>query len=177
MRRYGYRVVNSLIGTLPSDSDLNNMDNCINAVKKCDLFFGIIHTDYGTGNIGGKNITREEFRTAVSENKQRWAVVDEVVLVARNVINHLCLTSEVDLPKKDRTKIRDVVTMPRNSFLDIECIDFYDEMIQNEKSVEDRTGNWVQPYASLSDILRNVKANLYDNKKEVMEKLEKAKCI
>ena len=177
LNRYGYRVVNSLIGTLPNDSRLSNMENCVNAVEKCDLFFGLIHTDYGSGNIGGKNITREEFRKAVSCGKQRWAMVDEVVVTARNVIDHLCLISEVSKPRDEQTVVGEIVTMRKNSFLDYECIGFYNEMIQNDKAPADRKGNWIQPYRSLADILRYVKTNLYDNKKTVIENLEKSKSV
>lgn len=177
LKRWGYEVVNSYIGTLPSDSGLSNMDNCINAVKNCDLFFGIIHTDYGSGIIGDKNITREEFRTAVAEGKTRWAVVDEVVVIARNVLNHLCLASEAGKKKEEQTDVRKLLTLRKNKFLDYRCIDFYDEMVQSDTPAEDRVGNWIQPYHSQDDILRYIKTNLYDHKKELMEKLETAKAI
>lgn len=177
LKRYGYRVVNSLIGTLPNDSSLSNMDNCVNAVQDSDLFFGLIHTDYGSGNIDGKNITREEFRKAVSLDKPRWGMVNELVVTARNVINHLCLASEVKKKKDEQTDVRPLLTMRKNSFLDYECIGFYDEMIQSDKPAGERIGNWIQPYRTQADILQYIKANLWDNKKKVLEKLEKAKTI
>ena len=177
MKRYGYRVVNSLMGTLPSSSGKSNMENCVDAVADSDLFFGIIHTDYGSGNIDGKNITREEFRKAVELDKQRWGMVDEVVVIARNVINHLCLVSELSKPKEQRSEVSKLVTMRKNSFLDYECIGFYDEMIQSDRPAGERVGNWIQPYHSLADILRYVKTNLYDNKEKVFAKLNKEKGL
>lgn len=177
LKRYGYNVVNSLIGTLPNDSSLSNMDNCVNAVQDCDLFFGLIHTDYGSGNIGDKNITREEFRKAVTLDKPRWGMVAELVVTARNVVNHLCLASEVKKKKEEQTDVRSLVTMRKNSFLDYECIGFYDEMVQSDKPAEERVGNWIQPYRTQADILEYIKTNLWVNKKKVLEKLEKTKTV
>ena len=47
-----YDVLCSHIGTIKVDPRLSNMDNCLNAVRECDLFFGIIRPYCGTGNIG-----------------------------------------------------------------------------------------------------------------------------
>ena len=52
-----YDVLNSYNGSIKVNPNLSNLDNCLNAVKECDLFLGIIRPYYGTGNIGEKNIT------------------------------------------------------------------------------------------------------------------------
>ena len=57
-----YDVLNSYNGSIKVNPNLSNLDNCLNAVKECDLFLGIIRPYYGTGNIGEKNITFEEIK-------------------------------------------------------------------------------------------------------------------
>jgi len=55
-----YDVLNSYNGSIKVNPKLSNLDNCLNAIKECDLFLGIIRPYYGTGNIGEKNTTFEE---------------------------------------------------------------------------------------------------------------------
>lgn len=64
-----YDVLNSHNGSIKVNPHLSNLDNCLNAVKECDLFLGIIRPYYGTGNIGEKNITFEEIKLAIKLKK------------------------------------------------------------------------------------------------------------
>ena len=53
----GYSVVNSHIGTVVVNPNKSNLDNCLDAVRQCDAFVGIIQPYYGSGNIENRNIT------------------------------------------------------------------------------------------------------------------------
>jgi hypothetical protein len=55
-----YAVINSHIGTVKVDPKKSNINNCLDAVRQCDAFIGIIRPYYGTGNIDERNITFEE---------------------------------------------------------------------------------------------------------------------
>ena len=64
-----YAVINSHIGTVRVNPNKTNLDNCLNAVRQCDVFVGIIRPFYGTGNIKERNITFEEMKLAIKLNK------------------------------------------------------------------------------------------------------------
>ncbi|WP_122828846.1 DUF4062 domain-containing protein, partial [Pseudomonas viridiflava] len=46
---FGYEVLMSHKGTLPVSSEQTAFENCLAAVKQCDLFLGIITPQYGSG--------------------------------------------------------------------------------------------------------------------------------
>ncbi len=50
LEEFGYEVLMSYKGTIPINPDISAMTSCLNAVKQCDLFLGIILPRYGTGN-------------------------------------------------------------------------------------------------------------------------------
>ncbi len=78
-----YDVLNSYNGSIKVNPTLSNLDNCLNAVKECDLFLGIIRPYYGTGNIGEKNITFEEIKLAIKLKKPYWFLVHRDVVFSR----------------------------------------------------------------------------------------------
>ena len=49
LTQYGYDVWMSHKGTMPVLPDRSNSENCLAAVEACDLFLGIITTQYGSG--------------------------------------------------------------------------------------------------------------------------------
>jgi hypothetical protein len=51
LKRLGYDVLNSHVGTIKVVPTLSNLENCLKAVEECDLFLGIIRPYYGSGNI------------------------------------------------------------------------------------------------------------------------------
>ena len=69
---FGYEVWNSHIGTIPVDPTLSNLENCVSAVKNCDLFLGIVRSQYGSGVVGDISITHAECREAVRLRIPRW---------------------------------------------------------------------------------------------------------
>ena len=82
LKKMGYEVWNSHIGTIRVVPTLTNMENCIRAAEECDLFLGIIRTNCGTGNIDGNNITFEEMKAAVAMKKPYWFLAHHDVVFA-----------------------------------------------------------------------------------------------
>ena len=74
---FGYDVWMSHKGTLPVSSTRTAFENCLHGVEQCDLFFGLITPQYGSG-VPGKgelSITHEELLKAIELNKPRWIPV------------------------------------------------------------------------------------------------------
>ena len=46
---FGYDVYMSKEGTIPLDSRLSNLINCVNGVEECDIFLGIVRPLIGSG--------------------------------------------------------------------------------------------------------------------------------
>ncbi|MDZ7821549.1 MAG: DUF4062 domain-containing protein [Candidatus Marinimicrobia bacterium] len=63
---FGYEVIMSKEGTVYVPIGMTNEQACLEAIKNCDLFFGIIFARYGSG------ITHKEFLKAVKLDKPRW---------------------------------------------------------------------------------------------------------
>src|SRR5688572_18059045 len=95
---YGYQVWNSHIGSIPVHPGKSNLHNCVNAAKNCDLFLGFIRPWYGTGIIGARSITHEEFRKAIELQKPRWFLVHRDVTFARQLLKPYMFR------KRDRTR-------------------------------------------------------------------------
>ena len=55
---YGYDVMMSHKGTIPLDSKLSNLENCLKGVEDCDVFLGFVRPLTGTGILkpGEKSI-------------------------------------------------------------------------------------------------------------------------
>lgn len=88
LRTLGYEVMNSYCNTIPVSPKKSNLENCIDAVEKCDLFLGFIRTNCGTGNIGDKNITFEEFKKAIELDKPYWFMVEKDVVFGRRLFRN-----------------------------------------------------------------------------------------
>ena len=83
----GYEVWMSHKGTMPVTSDNDTIANCLHAVDECDLFLGVITTQYGKTERNGKSATHLEFERAVAKNKLRWFLVDDKVVFARRLLD------------------------------------------------------------------------------------------
>ena len=55
LKYLGYNEWNSHLGTIRVNSALPNLVNCLKAVEDCDLFLGIIRTQYGKNYIDDNN--------------------------------------------------------------------------------------------------------------------------
>lgn len=137
----GYDVLNSHHGSIQVNPHLSNLDNCLQAVKDCDLFLGIIRPYCGTGTIGDKNITFEEIKEAIRLKKPYWFLVHRDVVFARTLF------------KKITLKSGDAIVLEKNRFFDMLSIEMYEYVIQNHVPVTLRNGNWAQEFYRLDDMM------------------------
>ncbi|MES0491566.1 MAG: DUF4062 domain-containing protein [Leptospirales bacterium] len=141
---YKYEVWCSHKGTIQTRSDKSNIENCLTAVEKADIFLGIIFPNYGTGKIDRDlSFTHQEFNRAIELNKPRWILAHENVVFARSLLTHLGYKT-----KKDRIKLK---LEKNNIFTDLRLIDLYEDAIIHEKELAIRKGNWVQKYNTTED--------------------------
>jgi len=49
LTNFGYEVWMSHMGTMPVFSDNSAFENCLEGVRRCDIFLGIIGCQYGSG--------------------------------------------------------------------------------------------------------------------------------
>jgi len=145
-----YEVLNSHNGSIKVNPKLSNLDNCLNAVKECDLFLGIIRPYYGTGNIGEKNITFEEIKMAIKLNKPYWFLVHRDVVFARLLFNNIEVKEGCEIAVKP------------NKFFDKRTIAIYDYVIQNHQPVTLRNGNWAQEFYRLDEMMTYITTQFQD---------------
>ena len=143
-----YEVLNSHVGTIKVNPSLSNLDNCLNAVDECDIFLGIIRTYYGTGNVGDKNIAFEEIKRAMEQRKPYWFMVHRDVVFARKLFGKI--------------KGADKIEINRNDFFDRRCIDVYNYVIKSGTAIPQRTGNWVQEFYRIDDLLTYINTQFGD---------------
>jgi hypothetical protein len=143
----GFTVWMSHKGTIPLNSQKSNFENCLAAVDACDLFLGILTTRYGSGKddeSGGPSITHQEIARALELEKPRWFLAHHNLIFARGLLRDLGYTTP-----EERAKLK---PMRKNLIDDLRAIDVYEEVIQAEKKLRDRRGNWAQPFASPQDV-------------------------
>ncbi|MDI9312092.1 MAG: DUF4062 domain-containing protein [Limnohabitans sp.] len=145
-----YDVLNSHKGSIKVNPKLSNLDNCLNAVKECDLFLGIIRPYYGTGNIGEVNITFEEIKLAINLKKPYWFLVHRDVVFARLLFNNM-----------EVKKGCEIIVKP-NKFFDKRTIEIYDFIIQNHEPVTLRNGNWAQEFYRLDEMMTYITTQFED---------------
>ncbi|WP_418638357.1 DUF4062 domain-containing protein [Winogradskyella sp.] len=155
----GYDVINSHHGTVKVNPNLSNLDNCLKAVEECDFFVGIIRPYYGTGNIGDKNITFEEIKTAIKLGKPYW------FLVHRDVVFGRLLLGKIECNNKNG------YTVKRNKFFDERSIDIYNHVVKDGEPIALRNGNWAQEFYRLDEAMTYIQAQFGD--KEFIESLIK----
>jgi hypothetical protein len=142
----GFTVWMSHKGTLPVNSQKSNFDNCLAAVEACDLFLGILTTRYGSGkdrDEDGLSITHQEIKAALKRPIPRWFLAHHDLIFTRSLLRELgCKTAA------DRAKLK---LSGKDLIDDFRVIDVYEEVIQAEKKLRDRRGNWAQPFATPKD--------------------------
>jgi len=145
LTQFGYEVWMSHKGTLPVFSDRSNLENCLAATEKCDLFLGIITPQYGTGIVeDGLSITHHELKRAIDLKKPRWILAHDHVFFAHTLLNSLGFEG------KDGRK-----RLPRleKQFLDLRTIDMFEDATISHLDYKDRQGNWVQKFNSVPDAM------------------------
>lgn len=146
---FGYRVWMSCKGTVPVLPGKSAFDSCLEAVERCDLFFGLITPQYGSGSPGGGGdaITHRELARAVELGKPRFLLAHDNVVLARRLL--------LDLGYKD-LEARRTLTLRKGAAIidDLRLIDMYDVATREDVPISERTDNWVQPYKTPADVFR-----------------------
>jgi hypothetical protein len=141
---FGYEVVMSHKGTLPVEPEVSAMDSCLEAVKKCDVFLGLILPRYGSGKeeSGGLSITHRETLKAIELNKPRWFLVHEHVAIAREL-----LKPYRDEQAQPAFRLKGGIPFGRTPILsDLRVLELYELAMRHDiPEVKHRKGNWVQP--------------------------------
>lgn len=154
---FGYEVWNSHIGTIPVHPGHSNLDNCIAAAHNCDVFLGIVRPYYGSGVIGNRSITHEEFLEAVRLRKPRWFLVHRDVTFARQLL-------KPHMFRRDggRTKFK----LKKNPVMDdLRVIELYNDAIQNDVPPEDRRGHWAHEFYLWPEALDYLNCQFKDTKR------------
>ena len=152
---FGYEVWMSHKGTMPVLPDRSNFENCLAAVEACDLFLGIITSQYGSGkdDKAARSITHEELLKAIRLNKPRWILAHDHVVFARGLLR--------DLGYKT-AKARSKLSLEETPLLeDLRVLDMYDAAVRHDIQVRNRKGNWVQTFVSDGDALLFESAQFY----------------
>ena len=160
---YGYDVMMSHKGTVPLDSKLSNLENCLKGVEGSDVFLGFIRPLTGTGILkpGEKSVTAQEFEVAFRVNMPRFVLADYRVVFARQFTNLMKIKSS-DIPASvEKKKDGRIIEYP-NRVVHAECIELYNAAIQNNTLPKSRKGNWVQEYKNMQDIMLHVEAQFKD---------------
>lgn len=154
----GYEVWMSHKGTIPVDPGKSNFENCIAAVRNCDLFLGILTTRYGSGQdkkADSLSIMHREVKEAIkpSNHKPRWFLAHDELVFARGFLAELGFkTSEQ----------RHTLTLSRGKLVEnLRVFDMYDSVIQAGKKLKNRRGNWAQKYHDNRDALIFVQAQFF----------------
>lgn len=146
---FGYTVWMSHKGSIPNFSDRTAFENCLDAVKNCDLFLGIIGTSYGSGVDKGDpdalSISHQELQLAMKLNKPRWMLAHANVITARTLLEKLGFAGRAG---------RTGLNLKRSDVLgDLRLIDMYEEAIIDDHKipVHRRKGNWVQKFQNTAE--------------------------
>jgi len=137
----GFTVWMSYKGTVPVDHAKSNFENCLAAVENCDLFLGILTTNYGSGKDGTDlSITHQEILRAIKLKKPCWFLAHRDLVFARGLLRDLGYKTSAD-----RAKLN---LVGKKLIDDLRVIDLYETVIKAETKLADRTGNWAQPFAT-----------------------------
>lgn len=165
---FGYDVYMSKEGTIPLDSRLSNLVNCVKGVEECDIFLGIVRPLIGSGVLEkeGRSITAQEFDRAIELGMPRFILADKKVEFAHQFLNLMEIdTKAIPLNKEKRTE-KDgeiIITKKPNNLVHGECVEIYRAAIQNHiHPASERAGNWAQSFIDGEDILRYIEAQFKD---------------
>lgn len=170
LQGYGYEVWNSHFKTIPVHPGKSNTENCLLAVQTCDVFFGIIRPQYGSGVIGDFSITHQEMLTAIQLKKPRWFIAHRDITIARQLLRQY-MFDEKGQPNPD-------FVYRRNSVMDdVRVIKLYNDTILNDVPPKERIGHWVDEYFRLGDILKCIETQFADINRirKIVEQMNKVK--
>lgn len=164
---FGYDVYMSKEGTIPLDSRLSNLVNCVNGVEECDVFLGIVRPCIGSGVLekDGRSITAQEFDKAIELNMPRFILADYRVEFAHKFLK--LMNMNLDNIPLNREKIieingKEIKKVKPNNLVHGECVEIYRLAIQDAEEPANRIGNWAQPYKDGEDIQRFIESQFKD---------------
>lgn len=165
---FGYDVYMSKEGTIPLDSRLSNLVNCVNGVEECDIFLGIVRPLIGSGVLEkeGRSITAQEFDKAIGLGMPRFILADYRIEFAHKFLKLMGLGIDSIPLNKKRVMVdedgKEAMKLLPNNVVHGECVEIYRLAIQNHINPADRTGNWAQPYKDSEDIQRFIESQFKD---------------
>ena len=165
----GYHPVSSHYKTMPTDPTKSNLDNCLEAVEKCDAFFGILRPFYGSGIIGDFSITHEEMKKAIELKKPRWFIAHRDIRVARTLLKQYRYLPSGDINpgfQFNPTKLLD----------DIRLVDMYNDTILNDIPAEERIGHWTEEYFGIEDITKVIQTQ-FGNEDRILDIIKKMDAV
>lgn len=168
---FGYDVYMSKEGTIPLDSRLSNLVNCVNGVEECDVFLGIVRPLIGSGVLEkeGRSITAQEFDKAIELGIPRFVLADYRVEFAHRFLKLMkCDPHSIpdNIIKVDKDKDgREIEKWIPNNVVHGECVEIYRLAIQDLIKPIDRVGNWAQPFKDGEDIQRFIESQFKDVKR------------
>ena len=142
----GYEVWMSYKGTIPTNSDESSLESCLKAVENCDMFLGLITTNYGTTKDGEISATHSEFKRAIELNKRRWFLIHDRVVFARQILRQLGYKEKEKRHKLDRKILDPYIS-------DLHVFDMYEDALDKHEEEGRITVRWVQEYDRDSDAL------------------------
>mgnify|MGYP003347678020 CR=1 FL=1 len=136
LANFGYEVWMSHKGTLPVSSHRSAFENCLEGVRRADIFLGIIGTRYGTGidkeDPASLSIAHQELRLAIELKKPRWLLAHENILTARTLFARL---------GHEGVEGRKALKLKRSDVLeDLRLIDMYEEATFDRLPLAERIG-------------------------------------
>jgi hypothetical protein len=152
-----YEVWMSHKGTLPVSSNRSAFENCLEGVRRANIFLGIIGTRYGSGidknDPASISISHLELREAIKLKKPRWLLAHANILIARTLFEKIGHKG-VDGRKSLSLKRSDILE-------DLRLIDMYEEATFDQLPLPERVGNWVQKFHEPSDAGQYVVSQFY----------------
>lgn len=151
-RSLGYGTIVSKNGSVFADPRFGNFPDCLRAVEECDVFFGIIRPNCGSGQVGDYCVTFEEFKKARELNKPSWYVVDYRVIYAKELLRLLVPKREMPIGIGS-SKVLDLFESKNTKEFDPLCLDMLDYV--DKKDIPDywaRKNHWRHEYRRLNDI-------------------------
>jgi hypothetical protein len=169
LQSYGYDVLNSHIGTIATHPAKSNQEICLDAVRQCDAFLGIIRPFYGSGMVGSRSITHDEMRLAVQLLKPRWFLVHSRVTFARQLLRQY-LKRKNGLPRKRPLKFRKTSVLD-----DLRVLEMYEDVVQSDTSIEKRKGHWAHEFYELPQALRYIETQFAetDRVRQIVNEMSK----
>lgn len=142
----GYEVWMSYKGTISTNSDESSLESCLKAVENCDMFLGLITTNYGTTKDGEISATHSEFKRAIELNKRRWFLIHDRVVFARQILRKLGHNNQATRHKLDLKILAPYIS-------DLRVFDMYEDALDKHEEEGRITVRWVQEYDRDSDAL------------------------